>query len=94
MKNINFSIPISIFREGKNFVAYSPVLDLSTCSDSFDDAQKMFEEATRIFFEELDRKGTMDEVLVSLGWKKSDSNWLPPTEVSHQTKRFSLAIKA
>ncbi len=94
MKNIYFSIPVSIFREGKDFVAYSPVLDLSTCSDSLDGAQKMFEEATGIFFEELDRKGTMGEVLTSLGWKKSDSNWLPPTEVSHQTKKFSLALKA
>ena len=94
MKNIYFSIPVSIFKEGKDFVAYSPVLDLSTCADSLDGAQKMFEEATKIFFEELDRKGTMNDVLSSLGWNKSDSNWLPPAEVSHQTKKFSLALKA
>jgi len=94
VKNIYFSIPVSIFKEGKDFVAYSPVLDLSTCADSLDGAQKMFEEATKIFFEELDRKGTMNDVLSSLGWNKSDSNWLPPAEVSHQTKKFSLALKA
>ncbi len=94
MKNIYFSIPVSIFKEGKDFVAYSPVLDLSTCSNSLDGAQKMFEEATEVFFEELDRKGTVSDVLTSLGWKKAGSNWLPPAEVSHQTKKFSLALKA
>ncbi len=94
MKKIYFSIPVSIFKEGKNFVAYSPVLDLSTYSSSLDGAQKMFEEATEAFFEELDHKGTMNEVLTSLGWEKSNSNWLPPAEVSHRTKKFSLALKA
>ncbi|TSC92381.1 MAG: hypothetical protein CEN89_732 [Candidatus Berkelbacteria bacterium Licking1014_7] len=94
MKNIYFSIPVSIFKEDKDFVAYSAMLDLSTCADSLEGAQKMFEEATKIFFEELDRKGTINEVLLSLGWKKTNSNWFPPTEISHQTKKFSLALKA
>ena len=94
MKNIYFSIPVSIFKEGDDFVAYSPVLDLSTCAGSIEEAHKMFEESTEIFFEELDRKGTMNDVLTSLGWKKADSNWFPPTEISHQTKKFSLALKA
>ncbi|MCX6810047.1 MAG: type II toxin-antitoxin system HicB family antitoxin [Candidatus Berkelbacteria bacterium] len=94
MKNIYFSIPVSIFKEGDDFVAYSPVLDLSTCASSIERAHKMFEESTEIFFEELDRKGTMNDVLTSLGWKKTDSNWFPPTEISHQTKKFSLALKA
>jgi len=94
MRKVYFSLPISVFKEGKTFVAYSPVLDLSTCGNSLEQARAMFQEATEIFMEELDRKGTMDEVLPSLGWQKIDSNWQPPTEVSHQTRKFSLALKA
>lgn len=60
MKNIFFSIPVSILKEGENFIAYSPVLDLSTYSDSLDGAQKMFEEALEAFFEELNSRGIIE----------------------------------
>jgi len=93
MKKVYFSIPVSVFKEDKTFVAYSPVLDLSTCGKTLEKAQEMFQEATEIFFEELERKGTTGEVLTSLGWKKVNSSWFPPTEVSHSTQRFDLALK-
>ena len=67
---INFNLPISIFREGKHFIAYTPALDLSTSGKNYEQVKKRFNEVVEIFFEELMKKGTKNEVLESLGWQK------------------------
>lgn len=38
----------------------------------------MFAEASRLFFEELERAGTTGEVLTGLGWKKRGKTWFAP----------------
>jgi len=63
-------LPVSIFKEGKHFVAYTPALDLSTSAKTFDEVKKRLFEAVQIFFEELTKKGTTEEVLKGLGWHK------------------------
>lgn len=65
MKNVNvqYNLPVNVLREGKKFVAYSPVLDLSTSGDSFEEVNQRFVEIAEIFFEEIISKGTADEVL-------------------------------
>jgi predicted RNase H-like HicB family nuclease len=54
---LNINLPVSILREGKAFVAYSPALDLSTAGKSFDEAINRFDEAVQIFFEEMLEEG-------------------------------------
>ena len=61
---------VSIFKEGNEFIAYSPVLDLSTCGKNYDEVMRRFEEIVYIFFEELIKKGTLNETLENLGWRK------------------------
>lgn len=82
--NHQFSIPVSILKEGSSYVAYSPAVDLSTVGDSFEESQKRFEEAIKIFFDELTEKGTLEEVLLDLGWKKHKNQLVPPQVVSNQ----------
>lgn len=89
---IRFSIPVSVLKEGGNFVAYSPVLDLSTVGKTFEDAQRMFNEAAQIFFEEIVKKGTVDEVLTELGWQRVRKTFSPPVVVSHLTEEFTVAV--
>ena len=74
-KQLTFEVnlPVSIFREGEAFVAYSPALDLSTSGETFELVQKRFHVIVGIFFEELERMGTTDKVLESLGWNRK---WL------------------
>lgn len=69
------NLPVSIFREDKYFIAYTPALDLST-------------------FEALVEKGTTDEILTNLGWKKVKTKRFPPVEVDHrlETIRIQQAI--
>lgn len=88
--NFQFSLPVSILKEGDSFIAYTPALDLSTVGDTFKEAQQRFEEAVEIFFEEIAEKGTTKEVLVSLGWQKVKKQFVPPQIVSTQTQQFSI----
>ena len=60
-KLINFSIPVSIFKENDTFIAYTPVLDISTCADTIEEVRRRFGQLVRIFFEELNRKNTTDK---------------------------------
>jgi hypothetical protein len=88
--NYNFSLPVSVIKEGDSFIAYSPALDLSTVGDSFEEAQTRFGEAVQIFFEEITQKGTVEEALTQLGWQKLNSELIPPVVVSNTTQQFSV----
>lgn len=72
------NLPISIFKEGNFFIAYCPVLDLTTSGKSFEEVRKRIQEAIEIFFEELISRGTLEDVLKDLGWRKVKNRWQPP----------------
>lgn len=90
MQKISFSLPVTVIKEGDNFVAYTPALDLSTVGKTFDEAKKRFEEAVQIFFEEIIEKGTMGEALSELGWEKINHQYVPPVVVGHDTETFTI----
>jgi len=77
-KYISYNLSVLITKQGKSFVAYSPVLDLSTVGKTEMKAKKMFVEAVSLFFEELIERNTLNEVLVDLGWQKVKKVWNPP----------------
>jgi len=96
MKKLAFqaSLPVTFLREGDQFVAYTPALDLSTSGDTFEQAKKRFSEIVGIFFEECLRMGTLDTVLFDLGWHKQNSEWNPPTVVAQDTQMFNVPMPA
>ncbi len=96
MKNsfIQFKLPVSIIKESKKFVAYSPALDLSTSGNSIKQAQSRFEEAVDIFFEEIIEKGTLSKVLTNLGWKQIKMKWTPPTIVEQKNQNVKVRVNA
>jgi len=65
-KIIKAELPVIIFKEGKKFVACSPALDLSTCANTFEQARRRFAEAVDIFFQEILKMGTLEDVLNQL----------------------------
>lgn len=83
MKMFDFKLPINILKQGKSYVAFCPVLDLSTAGKSTKDARSKIVEAINIFLEEIVEAGTVNEVLPELGWKKVQHNWNPPKVVSN-----------
>lgn len=88
---LEFKLPVSILREGKKYIAYTSALDLSTSGRSYTEAKRRFEEIVNIFFEELIKKGTLEDVLQDLGWRRFQTKWSPPVVVSQdfQTIRVS-----
>ena len=93
MHKLNVQVPVSIFREGKHYIAYTPVLDLSTSGKDYTQAVKRFHEVTAIFFEEVTKKGTLEEVLTNLGWQKTKKQWVPPVLISQESQRIEFAVK-
>jgi predicted RNase H-like HicB family nuclease len=61
-------LPVEFFKEGDMFIATSPVLDLSTCGETFEEAKKNFVEALDIFMDECRKRGTLAEALRACGW--------------------------
>ena len=49
MIKLNLQLPVSIFREGKHFIAHTPVLDLSTSGKNYEEVKKRFNEVASIF---------------------------------------------
>lgn len=62
------NLPVSFLREADQFVAYTPALDLSTSGNTLEEVKKNFAEAVDIFFKEIISMGTLEEVLLDLGW--------------------------
>ncbi len=91
---MNLKIPVTVFREGRSFIAYSPVLDLSTSGKNYKEVQRRFEEAVKIFFEELLEMGTIDEVLTGLGWIKMKNQWNAPIPVAQEFTNISVPLHA
>jgi predicted RNase H-like HicB family nuclease len=68
-----------IFREGKAFIAYSPRLDVSSCGNSIEEARRNLMTAVRLFLEEAEKMGTLEEILREAGYEKTDgSHWMTP----------------
>lgn len=89
---LQFNLPVTIFKENKRYVAYTPVLDLSTSGRTYNEVKKRFGEIVNIFIEELVRNNTLDQVLKDMGWTEVRKNWQPPTVVSHETETVKIAV--
>lgn len=88
-QTISFNLPVTITKQGRRFVAYTPALDISTSATTEKKVKERFFELVNIFLEELNSMGTTNDVLTELGWKKLQKTWQPPHVVSSQ----SIGIK-
>lgn len=89
---IQVTIPVTFLREDDVFIAHSPVLDLSTSGKDMEQVRGRFSEVVSIFFEELLSKGTLDEVLTGLGWKRVKKRWSPPVPVDHKMEKIEVPL--
>jgi predicted RNase H-like HicB family nuclease len=82
-------VSVLIVQEEECFVAYCPALELSSYGKTEAEAKKSFDEAMGIFLEETERKGTLEKVLLALGWtlKQKPSFKYQPPELSYKNLR-------
>lgn len=93
MTKLSAQLPVSVFKEGKYFIAFTPALDLSTSGKTYTQVMERFNEVIGVFFEELVKKGTTEEVLLNLGWQKIKSHWSPPSLISQESKQIEFAVR-
>ena len=89
---LEVKLPVSILREDKKYVAYTPALDLSTSGNNYEEVKKRFNEIVNIFFEELIKKGTLENVLRDLGWKRFQAKWNPPVVISQESQSVKVPV--
>lgn len=88
--NLELKLPVSILKEGEKYIAYTPALDLSTSGNSYEETKRRFGEIVNIFMEELVKKGTLEQVLLDLGWKKNQAKWNPPIVISQDFQTIKI----
>jgi len=59
---------IMVFREGRSYVAFCPELDVSSCGSDIDEARANLKTAIRLFIEEAEKLGTLDQILEEAGY--------------------------
>ncbi len=70
---------IIVFKENKTYVAYCPELDISSCGNSIEHAKEMLKTAVRLFIEEAEKMGTLEDILEEANYVKNASGkWMPP----------------
>jgi len=70
---------VIVFEEDEAFVAYCPELDISSCGDTVEHAKEMLQTAVRLFLEEAEKMGTLEDILEESRYKKdTKGRWLPP----------------
>jgi|SRR5579884_1036829 len=87
----DFSFDVHIFKEGETYVAYVPVLDLSSCGTTDDEARSNIRDAVRGFLETSADRGTLDEILQEAGYQREGDAWRAPEFVS--VDRLTMSIK-
>ena len=67
-----------IFKEGRIFVAHTRELDLSSCGGTRQKALRNLKEAVRLFLEEAEKMGTLQQILEEAGYLKRRSKLQGP----------------
>lgn len=81
---------IIIFKEDEAYVAYCPELDVSSCGNSIEHAREMLKTAVRLFLEESEKMGTLEDILEEARYKKDASGrWIPPKLVATELVTLS-----
>ena len=79
-----------IFKEGRTFVAHTRELDLSSCGGTQQRAVQNLKEAVRLFLEEAEKMGSLEQILDEAGYLKRKSKLQGPRFIT--TQRLSLPL--
>jgi len=79
-----------IFKEGRTYVAHTSELDISSCGGTKARALENLKEAVRLFLEESEKMGTLDQILQEAGYFRRNRKLEGPRFIS--TQRVSLPL--
>jgi len=78
-----FSLPVQLFREGRQYVADCGALGLASHGKTATEARSSLKNVIEVFIEEVIEMGTLDRILAERGWTRKvagreKSAWVPP----------------
>lgn len=87
---MNLSIITQIWKENNIYIAYCPLVDISSCGESMEEAKKNLYEAIEAFMEEAKKMNTLDEILKESGFIKSNNDWESPSFISFENTKLKI----
>lgn len=79
-----------VFKENETYVAYCPELDVSSCGNNVGHAKEMLKTAVRLFLEEAEKSGTLEDILEESNYKKDlNGKWFPPKVIATELVSIS-----
>lgn len=83
---IQIDFDMIVFKENETYVAYCHELDISSCGNTVEHAKEMLKTAVRLFIEEAEKLGTIEDILEEANYKKDAcGKWLPPKLVATES---------
>jgi predicted RNase H-like HicB family nuclease len=80
---LSMDYDIIVFKEDKVYVSYCPELDISSCGNTVEEAKMMIKAAVKLFLEEAEKLGTLEDILEEAKYKKDvNGRWCPPKLVA------------
>ena len=79
-----------IFKEGRTYVAHALELDISSCGGTKEKAVRNLKEAVRLFLEEAENTGSLEQILEEAGYVRTKQKVASPKFISVQ--RISLPL--
>jgi hypothetical protein len=102
MNKIIVGLHLHLLKEGDYYIVYCPALELTSYGETEDIAKKRFDEEMSIFFNETNRKGTLEKYLLKMGWtltQKPKPKYSPPehlhiplNQLNSFTERVSIPV--
>ena len=86
----NVIIDVLVGKQGDYYVAYCPALELSSYGKTEDEAKGNFDIELDIFLGETEKRGTLEKILLKLGWCLKQSPL--PTYLPPKPSKFSFQI--
>lgn len=91
-QTVQVKLPVVIWREDDQYVAYTPALELSSFGCSEKEAMKNFEEALQLMLETAMSRDSLIDMLESYGWELEEDNWNTGYDTASGSIPFSANI--
>jgi predicted RNase H-like HicB family nuclease len=83
---------IRVFKEGRTFVAHALELDVASCGTTKERALANLNEAVRLFLEEAEKMGTLQQILEEAGYSRRNDSIESPEFISVQRVSVPLPL--
>jgi predicted RNase H-like HicB family nuclease len=90
---VKADVPVYLFEQDAQWVAYCPPLELSSYGDTLDEAKSAFTEALEILIEELIERKSLERELLRLEWTLEQTAYLPPEPPARKIHALGKATR-